>query len=235
MGRAFQVRAASMASTAAKKSALNMRASKEIYLAAKSGGPDPHSNLALRAALDKYRTMGATKDVMDRAIKKAEGSENVAYIPGRYEIMGPGGFNIVVDTLTDNINRAVSDIKAAIKKGDATFQSVAYNFTETGLFVFEGSNLNEVEEALVLNDVDVWDINEEDNIIEVLVNPTAFGKTSETLYEVGIKEFNISEIRMIPNDKVTLEGDDLVLFKRILDLLEDVQDVQEVYHNVLEA
>lgn len=232
MGRAFQVRAASMASTAAKKSALNMRASKEIYLAAKSGGPDPHSNLALRAALDKYRALGATKDVMERAIKKAEGTELVAYIPGRYEIMGPGGFNIVVDTLTDNVNRAVSDIKAAIKKGDATFQSVAYNFTETGLFVFDGAKLEEVEEALILNDVDVWDINEEDDIIQVLVNPMAYGKTRDTLYELGIKEFNISEIQMIPNDKITLNEENLILFKRIIDLLEDVQDVQEVYHNV---
>lgn len=232
MGRAFQVRAASMASTAAKKSALNMRASKEIYLAAKNGGPDPHSNLALRAALDKYRAMGATKDVMERAIKKADGSEAVAYIPGRYEIMGPGGFNLVVDTLTDNVNRAVSDLKAAIKKSDSIFQSVAYNFTETGLFVFEGSSVDEVTENLVLNDVDVWDINEEDGIIEVLVNPQAFGKTRDTLYELGIKEFNISEIRMIANDKITLNEEDMILFKRILDLLEDVQDVQEVYHNV---
>lgn len=232
MGRAFQVRAASMAGTAAKKSALNMRASKEIYLAAKSGGPDPRSNLSLRAAMDKYRALGATKDVMDRAIKKAEGTEAVAYIPGRYEIMGPGGYFLVVDTLTDNVNRAVSDIKAAIKKADASFQSVAYNFTETGVFVFNGSSVAEVEEALVFNDVDVWDITEEEGHIQVLVNPTAFGKTRETLYLLGIKEFNISEIRMIPSDKITLEGENLMLFNRLLDLLEDVQDVQEVYHNV---
>lgn len=232
MGRAFQVRAASMAGTAAKKSALNMRASKEIYLAAKSGGPDPRANLSLRAAMDKYRALGATKDVMDRAIKKAEGTEVVAYIPGRYEIMGPGGYFLVVDTLTDNVNRAVSDIKAAIKKADASFQSVAYNFNETGVFVFGGPSVPEVEEALVLNDVDVWDITEEEGHIQVLVNPTAFGKTRETLYSLGVNEFNISEIRMIPTDKTTLEGEHLMLFNRLLDLLEDVQDVQEVYHNV---
>lgn len=232
MGRAFQVRAASMAGTAAKKSALNMRASKEIYLAAKNGGTDPHANLSLRAALDKYRAMGATKDVMDRAIKKAEGAEVVAYIPGRYEIMGPGGYLMVVDTLTDNVNRAVSDLKAAIKKCDASLQSVAYNFTETGVFVFSGSSVSDVEETLVLNDVDVWEINEEDGVIEVLVNPTAFGKTRDTLYSLGISEFNISEIRMIPSDKIELEGDNLMLFQRLIDLLDDVQDIQEVYHNV---
>ena len=232
MGRAFQVRAASMASTAKKKSALNQRASKEIYLAAKTGGTDPRSNLTLRATLDKYRAMGATKDVMDRAIKKAEGTELVAYIPGRYEIMGPGGINVIIDTLTDNVNRAVSDLKAVIKKLDVSFQNVAYNFKEVGLFVFDGTNLDEVEETLILNDVDVWDINEEDDIIEVVVNPTAYGKTRDTLYELGIKEFNISEIQMIPNDKVVLNADNLALFNRLLDMLDDVQDVQEIYHNV---
>ncbi len=232
MGRAFQVRAASMASTAAKKSALNMRASKEIYLAAKGGGTDPHSNLPLRAALDKYRALGATKDVMERALKKAEGNELVAYIPGRYELLGPGGFNIIVDTLTDNVNRAVSDLKAVIKKGDVIFQNVSYNFKEVGLFIFEGAAQSAIEETLILNDVDVWDINEEDDIIEVLVNPTAFGKTRDALYDFGIKEFNTSEIRMIPNDKITLNDEDMAIFKRIIDLLEDVQDVQEVYHNV---
>lgn len=232
MGRAFQVRASSMASSAQKKSALNMRASKEIYLAAKNGGGDPRSNLALRAAMDKHRALGATKDVMERAIKKAEGTELVAYIPGRYEIMGVGGFNIIVDTLTDNVNRAVSDLKAVLKKCDAVLQSVAYNFQEVGLFVFSGGDRNEVEEALILNDVDVWDLNEEDGIIEVLVNPTAFGKTRDVLYEHGIKEFNISEIRMIANDKVELNPEDMVLFKRALDLLEDVQDIQEIFHNV---
>ncbi len=232
MGRAFQVRAASMASSAAKKSALNMRASKEIYLAAKSGGADPHSNLALRATLDKYKAMGATRDVMERAIKRAEGSEQVAYIPGRYEIMGPGSFNVIVTTLTDNVNRAVSDLKAVIKKCDAVFQTVAYNFREVGLFVFAAPSLDEIEETLILNDVDVWDMNEGEGIIEVLVNPSAFGKTRDVLYEFGIKEFNISEIVMIPNDKIDLNEEDLVLFKRLLDLLEDVQDVQEVFHNV---
>lgn len=232
MGRAFQVRAASMASSAAKKSALNMRASKEIYLAAKNGGPDPHSNLALRATLDKYKALGASREVMERAIKRAEGTELVAYIPGRYEIMGPGSFNVIVTTLTDNVNRAVSDLKAVIKKCDALFQTVAYNFREVGLFVFTSNSLSEVEEALIMNDVDVWDMNEGEGIIEVVVNPTAYGKTRDVLYEFGIKEFNISEIVMIPNDKIDLNEEDMMLFKRLLDLLDDVQDVQEVFHNV---
>lgn len=233
MGRHFEVRAASMAITAKKKSALYMRASKEIYLAAKQGEPDPNSNLTLRATLDKYRALGVTKEVIERALNKAKGNDIVAYIPGRYEMMGPGGSFLVVDTLTDNVNRAISDLKAAIKKIDnTTFTSTAYNFQETGVFVFTSIGYEVVEEALILNDVDVWEINEEDAITEVLVNPQAYGKTRDTLYELGVKEFNISEIKMIPQTKVTLNEENKVIFEKLIDLLEEVQDVQEIYHNV---
>lgn len=233
MGRHFEVRAASMAITAKKKSALYMRASKEIYLAAKQGEPDPNSNLTLRAALDKYRALGVSKDVIERAINKAKGTDIVAYIPGRYEMMGPGGSFLVVDTLTDNVNRAISDLKAAIKKIDGTtFTSTAYNFQETGVFVFDSIGYEVVEETLILNDIDVWEINEEDEITEVLVNPQAYGKTRDTLYDLGVNEFNISEIKMIPQMKIMLNEEDKVLFEKLINLLEEVQDVQEIYHNV---
>lgn len=233
MGRHFEVRAASMAVTAKKKSALYMRASKEIYLAAKQGEPNPNSNLTLRAVLDKYRTLGVTKEVIERAINKAKGTDVVAYIPGRYEIMGPGGSFLVIDTLTDNVNRAISDLKAAIKKIDHTvFTSTAYNFQETSVFVFASIGYELVEETLILNDIDVWEINEEDEITEVFVNPQAYGKTRDTLYELGVKEFNISEIKMIPESKITLDEENKTLFNKLLDLLEEVQDVQEIYHNV---
>jgi transcriptional/translational regulatory protein YebC/TACO1 len=96
MGRHFEVRAAAMAASAKAKSAIYMRASKEIYAAAKSGEPDPNSNLALRAAIEKYRKQ-CPKDVIERAIEKAKGGDAVAYIQGRYEFMGPGGSEIIVE------------------------------------------------------------------------------------------------------------------------------------------
>jgi YebC/PmpR family DNA-binding regulatory protein len=234
MGRHFEVRAAAMASTAAKKSALFARASKEIFIAAKSGIPDPGSNLALRSAIDKYKGMGVTKDVIERAIKKATGSDQVAYIPGRYEIMGPGRSLVVVDTLTDNVNRAISDLKAVIKKTDSTFTPVLYNFTETGIFVFNKDGITEeqVEEALVLGDIDVWEVSEEDDKIQVTVNPKAFGVTRDTLYELGVKEFIISELRLVPESTKKLEGEDKEQFLRLLDLLDNVEDVQDVYHDI---
>ncbi|NLB49055.1 MAG: YebC/PmpR family DNA-binding transcriptional regulator, partial [Erysipelotrichia bacterium] len=116
MGRHFEVRAKSMAATAAKKSALYMRASKEIYIAAKSGVPDPNSNLALRSAIDKWKGQSVPKDIIDRAIKKAIGGEIENYIEGRYEAFGPGGSFVVVDTLSDNVNRALSDVRTVISK-----------------------------------------------------------------------------------------------------------------------
>ncbi|HKL84257.1 MAG TPA: YebC/PmpR family DNA-binding transcriptional regulator [Bacilli bacterium] len=232
MGRHFEVRAAAMASTAAKKSAIYMRASKEIYLAAKQGEPNPNSNLALRSAIDKFKGQGVPKDVVERAIKKASGTDAVAYIPGRYEVMGPGNTMFVIDTLTDNVNRAVSDIKAAIKKADAVFAKVDYNFTENGIFVFEGFSTEAVEEHLVLNDIDVWEVGEEDGKIQVLVNPTAFGAARDSLYELGVAEFIISEIRMLANETIKVDGDNLEMFNRLIDLLDEVQDVQSVYHNV---
>lgn len=232
MGRHFEVRAAAMASTAAKKSALYMRASKEIYLAAKAGEPNPVSNLALRSAIDKFKGQGVPKDVIERAIKKASGADAVAYIPGRYEVMGPGNVMYIIDTLTDNVNRAVSDIKAAIKKADSEFAKVEFNFTENGVFVFQGFSKDQVEEHLIMNDIDVWEVAAEEGEVQVLVNPTAFGAARDSLYELGVKEFIVSEIRMIPNDTITLEGEAKEMFERLIDLLEDVQDVQAVYHNV---
>lgn len=232
MGRHFEVRAAAMASTAAKKSALFMRASKEIYLAAKQGEPNPVSNLSLRSAIDKYKGQGVTKDVIDRAIKKASGGDVVAYIPGRYEVMGLGNVMVVIDTLTDNVNRSVSDLKAAIKKCDATFAKVDYNFTEKGVFVFSGFSRDQVEEHLILNDIDVWEVAEEDGEVQALVNPTAFGAARDSLYDLGVSEFIVSEIRLIPNEMIKVEGEALEMFNRLIDLLEDVQDVQTVYHNV---
>ena len=170
MGRHFEVRAASMAATAAKKSAIYMRASKEIYMAAKSGTPDPNSNLALRSAIEKYRK-SCPKDVIERAIKKAAGGEAETYIAGRYEAYGPGNCYIIVDTLTDNVNRALTDVRTAITKKGGHMGTVSYNFEHVGIFGFEGTAelRDTIEETLILNDVYVIEVSYEDNYIEVIV------------------------------------------------------------------
>ena len=171
MGRAHEVRAKAMAATAAARSALFMRASKEIYMAAKSGVPDPDSNLALRSAIEKWKGQHVTKEVIERAIQKAKGGSAESYEQGRYEAFGPGGSLFIIDTLTDNTNRALTEVRTAITKKGGHLGSVIFNFTETGIFDFAGNNRDEVEETLILSDVDVREVTEEDGVIEVLVGP----------------------------------------------------------------
>ena len=232
MGRHFEVRAASMAATAQKKSALYMRASKEIYMAAKRGVPDPNSNLALRSAIDKYRKT-CPKDVIDRAIKKAQGGDATSYIEGRYEALGPAGTLLIVDTLSDNSNRALVNVRTIITKKGGQLGSVSYNFEHVGVLAFKYSGSEEaLEENLILNDVDVREINNEDGEVEILVAPNDFEKAKEALKSLNVTDFEVAEVTMMANDKITLEGEELKKFQELLDQLDDCEDVQNVYHNV---
>lgn len=233
MGRHFEVRAKAMAATAAKKSAVNMRASKEIYIAAKSGIPDPNNNLALRSAIEKWKGQSVPKDVIDRAIKKAAGGDAESYEAGRYEAFGPGNSYIVVDTLSDNSNRANIEVRSAITKKGGHMGSVIYNFTEYGVFEFKGENRDEVEENLILGDVDVQEVSYEDGYISVLVSPNDFAKAKDVLKSMGITEFDTNEISLIPNDYIEIDNpDDKTKFQQLIDMLDELEDVQAVYHNV---
>ena len=223
-----------MAATSAAKSSLYMRASKEIYIAAKSGEPDPNANLALRAVLEKYKGKGVPKDVIERAIQKAKGGEVTAYESGRYEGFGPGGTAIIVDTLTDNVRRAYDQVRLCFtKKGGhlGTPGSVAFNFTETGLITFVGDNVDEVTDALILGDVNVEDVAQDEDLVVVKVEKSDLMKAKTVLNEMGISEFETCEITMLPNEEVTLTGEDLEKFNGLLDLLDETDDVQNVYHN----
>ena len=234
MGRAHEVRAKAMAATAAKRSALFNRASKEIYMAAKAGEPDPSMNLALRSAIEKWRGQNVTKEVIDRAIQKAKGGSAESYTQGRYEAFGPGGSLLIVDSLTDNSNRALVEIRTTITKKGGHLGSTIFNFTETGVFDFNGTNRDEVEEALILGDVDLREVTLEDGVISVLVEPAAFAQAREVLADLGITEFITSEITFLPNEPVELtDPEDKRKFTELLDMLDELEDVQNVYHNVV--
>ncbi len=233
MGRAHEVRAKAMAATAAKRSALFNRASKEIYMAAKSGEPDPSMNLALRSAIEKWRSQNVTREVIDRAIQKAKGGSAESYTQGRYEAFGPGGSLLIVDSLTDNSNRALVEIRTAITKKGGHLGSTIFNFTETGVFDFNGTNRDEVEETLILSDVDVREVTIEDGVISVLVEPAAFAQARDVLTGMGVAEFITSEITFLPNEPIELtDPEDKRKFTEMLELLDDCEDVQNVYHNV---
>ena len=234
MGRAHEVRAKSMAATAAARSALFMRASKEIYMAAKAGTPDPNENLSLRSALEKWRSQNVTKEVIQRAIEKAKGGAQEAYESGRYEGFSQGNATVIIDTVTDNVNRAFVEVRTAVTKRGGhlgTPGSVSFNFTECGLLEFKGTNRDEVEENLIMGDVDVMEVELDEDIIVVKTSPTALNDAKVVLEGMGITEFETCEITMIPNDYVTLTGEDAEKFKNMLDVLDEVGDVQAVYHN----
>lgn len=232
MGRHFEVRAAAMAATAKAKSAIYMRASKEIYAAAKSGEPDPNSNLALRSAIEKYRKQ-CPKDVIDRAIEKAKGGDAVAYILGRYEFMGPGGSNIVVDTLTDNVNRALVSVRTIVTRKGGKMASVAYNFNLSGVLDFKGPKEEEVEEALVLGDVDVSSVTiDDDGEIEAVVAPNDLEKAKDVLKELGVTDFDRAETTLLPNEWIEVGEEDKAKLNAMMNELDEAEDVQAVYTNV---
>ncbi len=225
-----------MAATAKAKSAVYMRASKEIYAAAKSGIPDPDSNLALRSAIEKYRKT-TPRDVIERAIEKAKGGDAVAYIEGRYEFFGPGGSFLIVDTMSDNVNRALTGVRTIVTRKGGKLGSVAYNFNLEGVIDFKGeeSKRQDVEDNLILGDVDVTSVTYEDGEIEAQVNPSDLEKAKDVIKGLGYTDFDSAETTLIPNDYVTLDDDDLAKFKDILEELNENEDVQNVYHNVENA
>lgn len=207
----------------------------EIYAAAKSGEPDPHSNQKLRFVIERAKTYNVPRHIIDRAIEKAKGGGDEQYQELRYEGFGPNGSMVIVDTLTNNVNRTAADVRAAFGKNGGNMGvtgAVSYMFDNTALFGFAGDDADEILEYLMDKDIDVRDVEAEDGQIMVYGEPTEFHAIQEALKEKGITDFSVAEMQMIPQNEVTLTGDDLAKFEKMIDVLEDLEDVQSVYHNV---
>lgn len=207
----------------------------EIYAAAKSGEPDPHANQKLRFVIERAKTYNVPRHIIDRAIEKAKGGGDEQYQELRYEGFGPNGSMVIVDTLTNNVNRTAADVRAAFGKNGGNMGvtgAVSYMFDNTALFGFAGDDADEILEYLMDKDIDVRDVEAEDGQIMVYGEPTDFHAIQEALKEKGITDFSVAEMQMIPQNEVTLTGDDLAKFEKMIDVLEDLEDVQSVYHNV---
>ena len=192
----------------------------EIYVAAKQGEPDPESNSALKFVLERAKQAQVPKHVIDKAIDKAKGNTDETFVEGRYEGFGPNGSMIIVDTLTSNVNRTAANVRTAFGKNGGNMGasgSVSYMFDKKGVIVFAGEDADAIFEQLLEADVDVEDVEAEDGTITVYTEAT---------------EFQVTELEMIPQTEVTLEGEDLETFKGLIDALEADDDVQKVYHNV---
>ena len=215
MGRAHEVRAASMAKTAAMKSKLYAKYSKEILIAAKSGTPDPNNNLTLRRAIDKAKS----------------------YIANVHEGFGPGASTLIIESLTDNPNRAIADIRACFNKCHSKLGvsgSVSFNYTHCSVVAIKGVTQDEVEEALILNDANFSSLEVDEDII------TIYGEISDlyTIKDALDSTFKdkitylTCENEYIANEYVTLNEEDKQVFDRLITSLEAVDDVENVYHNV---
>ena len=237
MGRAHEVRAAAMAKTAAMKSKVYSRYGKEIYIAAKSGVADPEMNLALRSKIKEAKANQVPADVIKRAIEKAKGGSNESYDTLRYEGFGPGAATIIIDCLTDNSNRTIAAMNQCFNKSRCKMGvkgSVSFGYDNLGVLSFPYTDEDTMLDTLIGADVDVNDIEVEDGEMTVYVTPADLHKAQEAI-DTLIPDCNYSvcEIKMLPQEYTTLDDPhDKELWQRLLDNLDEVEDVQAVYHNV---
>jgi YebC/PmpR family DNA-binding regulatory protein len=216
----------------AKKGKIFTRLIKEITIAAKLGGGDPGANPRLRLAIDKARDANMTKDSIQNAIKRGTGElEGVAYEEIRYEGYGAGGAAIMVDCLTDNRMRTVAEVRHAFTKNGGNLGadgSVAYLFKHCGQFVFApGTSEDRVMEAALEAGADDV-VKNDDGSIEVLCAPGDFSAVRTGLERAGLRA-ELAEITMKPLSESTLAGEEAARMRRLLDALEGLDDVQEVY------
>lgn len=235
MGRKFEVRKVAMAKTAAAKTKVYSRYGKEIYVIAKNGGTDPDANLSLRRLIEKAKKDQVPAHVIEKAIDKAAGGAGEDFAPARYEGFGPGGCMVIVDCLTDNVNRTITDVRNCFTKTDSKLgaqNSAAFMFDHLAIFSFKGDDDERVFEALLEADVDVNDVELDDGQITVFVPHTEFFKAKTVLSErfEGI-EFDVEEISWVPQDTKDISEEDMPMFEKFMDMLNDCDDVQNVYHN----
>lgn len=236
MGRAHEVRAASMAKTAAAKSKLYSIYAKEIYQAAKTGGTDPNGNLTLRSIIEKAKKEQVPADVIQRSIDKVNKGLGEDYTVCEYEAFGPGGSNLIIKCLTDNVNRTVASIKTVANKTQmkvAGQGAISYMYENLCVLGVKGHSEDEVMEALINADVDMNDMEVDGDEILVYAEPSSYSAMKKALEEAfpGIN-FEVDEIGKYAKDMVTLTGDDKVAFDKIINMLEEVDDVSNIYHNV---
>lgn len=236
MGRAYQNRKDSMAKTADQKSKVYSKYGREIYVSAKKGGTDPDGNLALRGLIERAKKDQVPAHVIEKAIDKAKGGGGEDFDIARYEGFGPGNCMVIVECLTDNPNRTFGDVRQCFTKTKTkigTQGSVSHMFDQSAIFAYPGDDEEAVLEALMMDDVDVTDIECEDGMITIFAPHTEFFKAKQALHNAfGEIDFEVAEIQFVPQTTTTIEEADVEMFEKFLDLLNDVDDVQRVYHNV---
>lgn len=235
MGR-FPNIAAAKAKTGAAKGKLYGMYAKEIYQAAKNGGVTPEGNPALKRLIEKAKKDQVPGDVIKRAIDKVNSGAGENYETLTYEVFGPNGSTLMVECLTDNVNRSVSDVRTVLNKCKVkmgAMGSVAYMYDNLCTVGFTSISEEDVMNALIENDIDFIDMEDNDGNILIYGNPSDLFKIKEAITSIKNDiEFTVDEICMLPKERITLEGEALDEFNKLLNMLDEVDDVQNVYHNV---
>ncbi|MBS4957496.1 MAG: YebC/PmpR family DNA-binding transcriptional regulator [Clostridium sp.] len=219
----------------AKRGKIFTKIGRELMIAVKNGGPDPDNNPKLRDAIAKAKAANMPNDTVQRSIKKASGELGaVDYERIVYEGYGPSGVAVIVDTLTDNKNRSAGNVRSAFTKGGGnmgTTGCVGFMFQEKGEIVIEKGDLDEEELMMMALDAGAEDFNsDEEEVFIITTTPEDFGTVREALEAEGL-EFLEAAVKMIPNTYTEIDEEAAKKFQKMLDLLEDDDDVQEVYHN----
>ncbi|MNI05289.1 putative transcriptional regulatory protein [compost metagenome] len=209
---------------------------REIYMAARSGGPNPDANFALKTAIANARQVQMPNDNIDRAIKKASGAgENVEYEEIIYEGYGPGGVAIMVKSLTENRNRTAADVRAIFnKRGGNMGESgcVAYMFDQKGVLALSQEEFELEEDELMLQVLDAGAedlVNQEDSF-DILTHPHEFETVKTALEQQGLR-FTTASVRWLPQNTVMVDGENAEKLLKMMEAFEDNDDVQDVYAN----
>jgi YebC/PmpR family DNA-binding regulatory protein len=203
---------------------------------AKSGGIDPAGNLSLRSVIERAKKDQVPTHVIDKAIDKAKGGAGENFELARYEGFGPGNCSVIIECLTDNSSRTFNDVRLCFTKTKTkigTQGSVSHMFDHLSILKFSGQDEEDALDCLLLADVDVVDIENEAGVLTVFSPQTESFKAKQALSEAfGDIDYDVDEIQFIAQSSIELAGEDLELFDEFMEMLQDLDDVQNVYHNV---
>jgi YebC/PmpR family DNA-binding regulatory protein len=236
MGRNFENRKNAIFKTAGQKSKLYSKYGKQLYVAAKNGVPDPEANPGLRSLIEKAKREQVPAHVIDKAVEKARGAGGEDFVPVRYEGFGPGGSMVIVDCLTDNNQRTISEVRSCFTKTGSKLGapgSVALWFDHLAVLSFKGKDEEQVLEAMLNADVNVDEVESEGGTLTIFAPPEEFFKAKTALLQAFPgTELEAQEITFLPQSTKALSDEDLATFQKFMTLLNDCDDVQDVYHNV---
>ncbi len=236
MGRAYAVREAKIKKTGAAKGKLYTNFAKEIYLAAKRGVPEIEANSALKHVVEKAKKMQVPADIINRALDKAKGAGKDEYQEIIYEGFGPGASTFMIKTLTDNVNRTVGEVRAAFNKMNKSLgvnNSVSYNYDNLTIMSFKSDKEEDVLMALLDAEIEPVEFESEDGYLNVSVKYADTYKAKEAIESViPDVDYELDESGWYAKDTVTLEGEDLEVFNKLYNMLDEIEDVTDIYHNV---